>query len=373
MLSVHFRQISVVLWLVCGGFAILIQRGSADLRHVYRVAVFGLWMAFSITVIGLREIWLGTDTVTYLGIFEAVSADLYVPSNSEAGFYWLIRAASLVVPPNLIFVIVQLAFVGCLGIALWRTARREWPVLLFLYLGCFFYYTACINIIRSGLAVAVFLSGLAVIVTPDARFPTKRELVAAAIICFGSALIHHFNFLYAVMFATAVLVRSTRIAVIAWLAAVGLTIAEIDLAAPAAGVLGEADTLAAERVSRYLQSASHTYRTGMRWDFLLFSGSFLLFPLIYIFKYRYSNAAYDLLTRTYLYMSALFVASFHHPFSDRVGLLSFFLIPLLIAFPAFDRRFQHRGLARSIALLSGVGLGIFTFFLTPGSFRETLE
>lgn len=105
---------------------------------------------------------------------------------------------------------------------------------------------------------------------------------------------------------------------------------------------------------------SETYRTGFRWDFLIYSIAPLLFAR-YNFKHMIKESFfYSTIYRTYLLVNAFWLLMIRLPLTDRVAYLSWFMIPFLLLYPVLnsylDLKSPYRYVMASIALFMGVNI-----------------
>ena len=73
-----------------------------------------------------------------------------------------------------------------------------------------------------------------------------------------------------------------------------------------------------------------------RWDFLLYSFMPILLGWYTIFKRRLYNRTYLILLGTYIYANAFWVLAIRAMFSNRIAYLSWFLYPIVLAYPLLN-------------------------------------
>ena len=73
-----------------------------------------------------------------------------------------------------------------------------------------------------------------------------------------------------------------------------------------------------------------------RWDFLLYSSMPLLLGWYTIFKRNYYNKTYLILLGTYIYANCFWILAIRAIFSNRIAYLSWFLYPIVLAYPLFN-------------------------------------
>lgn len=103
-------------------------------------------------------------------------------------------------------------------------------------------------------------------------------------------------------------------------------------------------------------------RTGFRWDFLIYSMMPILLGYYVVIKRGIKDKTYLLLLNTYTIANAIWVMVIRANYSNRLAYLSWFMYPLVLAYPLFklDIWGDSQGkIARSI-MLAQVG---FTWFM----------
>lgn len=91
-----------------------------------------------------------------------------------------------------------------------------------------------------------------------------------------------------------------------------------------------ADLLSASSDSEVMQSFSHT---GFRWDFLLYSCMPILLGYYICHKKRINDRNYIVLLNTYILANAFWVIVINAAYSNRFAYLSWFLYPIVLAYP----------------------------------------
>ena len=123
-----------------------------------------------------------------------------------------------------------------------------------------------------------------------------------------------------------------------------------------------------DRMSGYLgaQSDEQTMvqfsSTGFRWDFLLYSAVPVLFTWYLTVKRNFEDRAFNIIAITYILANAFWVMVIRASFSNRFAYLSWFLYPLVIAYPLlrfniWDK--QDRKTAAILLLYEGFTFGMF--------------
>lgn len=307
------------------------------------------------SVVGFRQFDIGADTNSYLLIWENLSSDR---DNFEFVFNWLM---SLLKNFGLnywvfLFLISSLfhftLLASCKNISTYYKANVFF--ILFLFFSLFFTLNMSINIIRQGLSLVVLLYAYSLFLKED-----KKSIIYAILAC----AIHTTSIIPIIIFIISVYFN--RFLSLKWLLLIyfsSLVLAFLDF-----GILNIApylsNLLSDNRRVGYLDASSDIYTVGFKPQFVAFNSVILLFALIANYYNRYSidntfSTNYTIVLRYYLLTSALFYLVFQIPYSDRWGLFSWIVIPILII-PYFSREHKLSYFQFSMTLLFGF---IFLFF-----------
>ena len=93
-----------------------------------------------------------------------------------------------------------------------------------------------------------------------------------------------------------------------------------------------------DRLEGYLIDVDHSgfSHTGFRWDFILYSIMPIWLGYYILVKKGIRNRIYEVLISTYVLANAFWVMIIRAHFSDRFAYLSWFLYPIVIAYPLFS-------------------------------------
>lgn len=256
--------------------------------------------------------------------------------------------------------ILLLAFVYT-GNYLWASFRlsRKYGLLLFLsFVAGFGFFTYGINAIRAGLAFSLLILGIS--------FCESWWRLA---VCFVVACTCHISALLPVVVFVLIRLlgcRSVCIGIIVWSVCLVVSFLGEGLMTGLADSVfgnGRADYLVnAEKLQRLQEAFGTVYRTGFRWDFIIFSLLPVGCALGYRYVLRYKSSFYDWILATYLVVNAAWLLVIRLPFTDRTAYLSWFLMPLLMFYPLtdgdlslpFKRRYAAVGLLAETLLFSFV-------------------
>ena len=92
-----------------------------------------------------------------------------------------------------------------------------------------------------------------------------------------------------------------------------------------------------DRMSGYLNNtealSSEFSSSGFRWDFLIYSSMPIVLGYYVIVKKGIRNLTYEFLLNTYILSNAFWVIVIRAAFSNRFAYLSWFLYPIVVAYP----------------------------------------
>lgn len=285
--------------------------------------------------VGLRNELLGADTAMYLYIFER-RVDEGTLFDAEWLFYDpIVLFAKVVGSTNLLLVPAMMFSWG-----LWRAskiwAQTTWPLLLLFFISGFTFYSCAINIMRSGVAMVFTLS--AAYYALNTTGWSARRVLLFGLWAYAACAVHTFQFAFISLLFVVRLFPRIKFwlgiyAIISLLVIMGVN--------PIEWITSRFDiaVLLNDRAEGYA-FATTEYRTGFRLDFFAFVTAMLAYPWFYIVIRGYNSLFYRRLVCFYLASSTTFVASFYMSFSDRVGMMAFWLIPLLAVVPLADPQYR---------------------------------
>lgn len=247
-------------------------------------------------------------------------------------------------------------FFGMLICSFLLMRRNLWIAMLF-FCTAFSSYSYGTNGIRNGLSCSIELVGIALL----CQGRTKR--VGALILMFLAFSIHRSIMLpTAAAIASVYFIKDTKIALRFWIASIFISLAAGPLVESFFAALGFDD-----RMSQYSstnateQSQSQFTQTGFRWDFLFYS----MFPVVFTWyltqRRRFNDSVFNIIANTYILCNAFWIMVIRSSFSNRFAYLSWFIYPIVIAYPLLRMNIwkdQDRRTALILFFYSG-----FTFFM----------
>lgn len=173
------------------------------------------------------------------------------------------------------------------------------------------------NTIRAGLAFALLLLGI-----------TFNWKSIAQIVCFALAAgIHMSVSIPVIMFLISGIYPKTKLFFTLWFLSIPISFF-------AGNYFNELFlTFDVDSRTAYLTEANQNYNIGFRFDFIIYSMLPIAVGYYYIFKREFQSALYSKLYNTYILSNIFWILVIRANFSDRFAYLSWFLIPIILAFP----------------------------------------
>lgn len=316
---------------------------------------------FFIIFFGLRPISIVfVDTVNYnstyqiLQTYGTLDADLPAEFDSDWLFYYTMALCAQVVDINCFFVIVMyfyivMMFTGCRKLDKWHGAT-----LMAFCVGAFSFYGYAVNGIRNGVACSFVILAISSVCKGERVWPIFLSFIAIS--CHKSTALP-----LACMFFT-YFVRSPKYMFLAWFGAIGISL-----------LFGESITSLMSLIS-YDERLAEIGKTGeevanewgvemenrFRWDFLLYSSMPILVGWYTLFVRKIYNNTYLILLGTYIYANAFWVLVIRDLFSNRFAYLSWYLYPIVLAYPLLNLPVFEKNHSQKVALVLLAHFGFTT-------------
>ena len=352
----YFGTAYYILLLILSWFTVLYYVGSSKQKilHAEGSPMQGAALALTLALtffLGLRQVSLiFGDMRMYTHTYENV---IYQYSSFSLSTEWLwdnlmYFCKSTGFNVYEFFLIVEIGyFAGMFMCAMILMRKNLWIAVLFFYTA-FSCYSFSTNGIRNGLGCSIELVAICLFALGGAKRYIGYFLM---IMAFG---IHRSTILpSAASIASVFFIKDTKMAIRFWIISIGISLLAGPLVEQFFAALGFDD-----RMSDYASTNQDEYsmsqfsQSGFRWDFLFYSAA----PVVmiwYITRYRkFSDQIYHIFAISYLLCNA---------FSNRFAYLSWFLYPVVMAYPLLRMNIwkdQDRKTSLLFFLYSG-----FTFFM----------
>ena len=314
----------------------------------------------------LLALWMGDrppigrygDTVNYQRIYNNIMstnsvAEIVVNISSE----WLWQALMIISTrlgfefPAFLF-IVALLYVGTATWAM-KIFCPSSPYIGFLFVvSSLFFYAFGINGIRNGLACHIVLLAMANL------FEDRR--VIAGILAFLALGIHRSTMLpIAGCIAAVTVMKNPLWALYVWGASIVVSLIAGNTVMNLLSGIGFDDRL--EAYATGFGMAEEFSKVGFRWDFLLFSTPPIFLWWWLTFKKHVRDGWFNALSTTYMLANAFWVLMIRAEFTNRIAYLSWFMFPVLFAYPLCNMKLSDS--QNRFAAITLAGYYFVSFFM----------
>lgn len=313
-----------------------------------------------ILAIGL-VLYLGTRPISkYMGDTRLYALMFQDGTNDSSEFLWtyltnFIRYFTDNV--RIYFTIIEFIYIFC---HLWACKRisKNNSYLTFLFtISSFSFYSYGINGIRNGAACSLVI--LALTYLPG----NIRSKITAFILCFLAYGIHKSTALPSLcMLLSYYVVKDVRWTMAFWVIAIIISALFGSQVAMIFTGLGFDDRLDSYIIASGNEKAMHIFsQTGFRWDFLLYSAMPIWLGWYIAIRRKIYDRQYLLLLNTYILANAFWVMVITAAFSNRFAYLSWFIYPLLLAYPLVKFKiWKNQGEITALILMGHIG---FTYIM----------
>lgn len=336
----------------------------AVIEHSFGYQPLFLFSIFFIIFYGLRPVYTGFfgDTGVYaakyrllqdFGVFNMQGS---VELSSDRLFSLIQKFCAGIMDVHIWFLLMMCCYIipmyeGCKLID-----KKHGALFMLFCIGAFEFYTFGVNGVRNGIACSIVILALAVL--------CQKKIVLAAILCLIATEVHNSAILPAAALFFSYYVRTPKYMFIAWLTAIGISLA----------VGGQIDAMLSamsydERLAENLQGDEAdglVLEHRFRWDFLIYSSMPILLAWYTIFKRKFYDNTYLLLLGTYMYANSFWVLAIRAIFSNRIAYLSWFIYPIVLAYPLLNFEVFKKKHSKKTALILLAHFGFTTILWLLG-------
>jgi len=277
-----------------------------------------------VVYMGLRPIsgrYFG-DTHNYAQAYYLLQSGGDVKIEKDYMFNYFMAFCSKIMDVHTFFLLLDILFISPMFFFSKKYFGKYWFFSFFLFIGSFLTWASGTNGLRNGLGTSFFILGLC--------FYNKKILMYFLFIL--SYFMHASLIITIAAYIVAGSYGDPKKYIYVWLIAIPLSIIGGSFWTGFFGSLGFED-----RTAGYLtnsdQNLKQFSKTGFRWDFLLYSASAVYAGGYYIFKKKIEDTFYIHLFGVYCIANAFWILVITAAFSNRFAYLSWFLMPVIIAYP----------------------------------------
>jgi hypothetical protein len=297
------------------------EEGSSDIIPIVLVIILIFWLGnrpLSGSVFG--------DTSNY-ALSYALNDGGDVEMNFSKEWVWALlmstcKAAGFSV--SVFFTIVEAGYTLSVLWAVKRFMPDNTLLGILFVIASLSFFTYGVNGMRNGLACHITILGIS--------FLTDKKYIPTAILFLTALSIHRSTMLpIAASVAAAFFLKRPKYAIYFW--AISIL---ISLVAGGAVTSFFASLGFDNRMNSYTDPSndmSQFSKVGFRWDFLLYSAMPVLMAWYVCIKRQVSDTWYDLIVTVYCLCNAFWIMVIRSSFSNRFAYLSWFIYPIVIAYP----------------------------------------
>lgn len=353
---------------------------------LYSVIIFTIFFANSLSSKTFRElkagdnnsaialmlclicsIWLGlrpptyefSDTGNYAYAFNMMKSGALTKDQWTDDLFWNIFTSfcSQTISVSLYFVIIAIGYFGFTFWACKLLVRNNVLAAVLFMFGAFSFYSYATNGIRNGLACSIVLFVIALFTL------NKKSTLIALIMSIIAINIHKSTIVpIASLLASVYFIKSFKQAYTFWILSILISLVAGGLISSFFAGLGFDDRLS------YLTAATSEKisKTGFRWDFLVYSMMPIVLGYYIVIKRGISDKTYLILLNTYTLANAFWVMVIRANYSNRFAYLSWFMYPIVLAYPLFKLNIwgDEQGRMASKIMMAHIGFTwlLLTFF-----------
>ncbi len=369
--SYYYNTVFFFFFLVLSWSTVLYHVGSNSQKILHAekspMQIVALLLTLMVTFyLGLRPVSDAfVDMRLYAYSYRGGSL-IFRPINLHTEWLWsniMVACRRMSFNVNEFFLVVEIGYVGSMFAFAWKHTRGNlWLMMLFFFMA-FQFYTFGTNGIRNGLACSVSLLAIAFLINAD---ESKFSRNLAFILFILSMGVHRSATLPAVAaLGSWFYMKDTKWPLRFWLLSIGISLAAGPLVEQFFVSLGFDDRMEEYSSANMSEKTASVFSgTGFRWDFLMYSAAPVLM-IWYVTRYRrFTDKGYSLIANTYLLCNAFWIMVIRAAFSNRFAYLSWFIYPVVIAYPLLRMNLwkdQDRRTALTFFLYSG--FSFFMFFI----------
>jgi len=361
--SVYSQVYTYLVMALC--MLVVFQRINAEeneliyAQHSFPLPAIVLTLLIAIPIGFRNPLGLFGDTYFYTHTFHSVLKD-YSPIDWSTEWLfdnWMFFFKDNGLEIQYFYLSVSLVYFGTMLVSCYKLAKNNTWIALLFCLVSYSCYTYSTNGVRNGLACNLVMLGIVYLTETNWK---KYISLIFFVIAYG---IHHSTALPAVAALTsAFVIREPRYAIRFWVASIFISLLLGNAIGDIFAGLGFDD-----RMSGYVQgqendeTMSQFSQTGFRFDFLLYSAMPVLMTWYVTVKRNFRDRTFNIIANTYILANAFWVMVIRAAFSNRFAYLSWFIYPLVIAYPLLRMNIwedQDRKTAQILLAYSG-----FTFFM----------
>lgn len=247
---------------------------------------------------------------------------------------------------------ISFFYIGGMSYAAYKFLPRHTFIALIFLFTAFSFWGYATNGIRHGMATSIAMAGLPFFVK------SKKQIIFGYIILILSTMTHNSCALIIAAATLSLIIKDTQTAIKIWLICIliGFIFQE-----PLKELM--AFTLNDERMTNYLFNMDldkNLFSTsGFRWDFIIYSSLPILLGWYVVTQKGIEDYTYSFILNLYIFANSFWVLINTVAYSNRFAYLSWFIYPILLAYPLCKFKiFERQGIALCLTLLVSIAFTI---------------
>lgn len=296
-----------------------------------------LFLCFFVLAYGFRPLEGFGDTANYAKSFMFMhdfnTYNSYGDMNpgKDVVFNTLMFSCAQVFDVHFFFFIIMLLYTVPMYIGCKKLDNRHVSTMMLFCIGGFIFYASAVNGIRNGMACSLVILALACL--------CRGQLFWTVIFSFIAIGCHKSTVLPVACMFFVKYVKNPKLMFFSWIGAIFVSLAFGDFISSLISMSG-IDSRIAQNFEVNSKGVADVegllIESRFRWDFLLYSFMPILLGWYAIFKRKVYNKTYLMLLGTYIYANAFWILAIRAVFSNRIANLSWFLYPIVLAYPLLN-------------------------------------
>lgn len=303
-----------------------------EVRAVNSIAGFIIIITV-ILYMGLRPVsFVFGDTVNYAQSFYKLQMSIdqfQILKDGEWIFntimFWFAKYSNV----HMFFLFCSTIYVGALWLAFKRIFKEDYLIPFIVAMGMFTFWSYGVNGIRNGMAASIIILALSF----------RQNIPIIVTLSFVGLGIHKSLYLLLLAAGLAFFLKDSKIYFRIWIGCILVSLIAGNLLA---NIIVSSNLIGDDRFASYMAGGNTNdvfSSTGFRWDFLLYSAIPVAVGYYCIFEKKYTDKFYIWLFNIYLMANSFWIIIIRASFSNRFAQISWFLIPLVLIYPFFMKKF----------------------------------
>lgn len=364
-----FLYNSIYNWLIFGLSMVVVARNfnSDGNKLIYNEVSLPipaiLLTLFLIVFIGTRpSSYVFGDSYFYEHTYRTFSTEFMLPSLRTEWIWNNLNTMSKSMGFEVydFFLFVDFIYFGLMLVCCWRLfPNNTWIGVLFFF-ASFSCYTYSVNGIRNGMATSIILLAVTFLVEKDWKIYISIPLILIAMGIHRSSMLPG-----AAALAATFVIKDTKQAIGFWGASIFISLLFGNMIGEFFAGLGFDDRMEGYfEAQNNIQEMSRFSSTGFRFDFLLYSAMPVLMTWYVTVKRNFRDRAFNIIANTYILANAFWVMVIRAAYSNRFAYLSWFIYPLVIAYPLLRMNiWDDQDKKTAQILLAYAGFSFFMFLI----------